>query len=205
MFSNLAWENVSPGVHYWHYWLVPGCVLPNTDTDSAQRTLLLSLISCVSVFSPGSGGEPAFAPAIYEYVVYIWFKEGFIADYSLSIVHHPVTRSTVIKLRRCSSSNHTVFEWDTSMCWFHGCYYGRYVHYITTLCLNGTLPCVGFMDVIMGDIPYITTLCLNGTLPCVGVMAVTMGDIPYMTTLCLNGTLPCVGFMDVIMGDMYTI
>ena len=24
---------------------------------------------------------------------------------------------------------------------------------ITTLCLNGTLPCVDFMDVIMGDIP----------------------------------------------------
>ena len=23
-------------------------------------------------------------------------------------------------------SNHTVFEWDTFMCWFHGCYHGRY-------------------------------------------------------------------------------
>ena len=32
------------------------------------------------------------------------------------------------------------------------------ISYITTLCLNGTLPCVDFMDVIMGDIPYITTL-----------------------------------------------
>ena len=72
----------------------------------------------------------------------------------------------------------------------------------TTLCLNGTLPCVDFMDVTMGDIPYITTLCLNGTLPCVDFMDVTMGDIPYITTLCLNGTLPCVDFMDVTMGDM---
>ena len=43
----------------------------------------------------------------------------------------------------------------------------------------------------MGDIPYITTLCLNGTLPCVDFMDVSMGDIPYITTLCLNGTLPC--------------
>ena len=48
------------------------------------------------------------------------------------------------------------------------------------MCLNGTLPCVDFMDVIMGDIPYITTLCLNGTLPCVDFMAVTMGDIPLI-------------------------
>ena len=54
----------------------------------------------------------------------------------------------------------------------------------------------------MGDIPYITTLCLNGTLPCVYFMDVIMGDIPYITTLCLNGTLPCVDFMDVIMGDI---
>ena len=66
------------------------------------------------------------------------------------------------------------------------------IPYITTLCLNGTLPCVDFMDVTMGDIPYITTLCLNGTLPCVDFMDVIMGDIPYITTLCLNGTLPCV-------------
>ena len=50
---------------------------------------------------------------------------------------------------------------------------------IITLCLNGTLPCVDFMDVIMGDIPYITTLCLNGTLSCVDFMDVIMGDIPY--------------------------
>ena len=76
------------------------------------------------------------------------------------------------------------------------------IPYITTLCLNGTHPCVDFMDVIMGDIPYMTTLCLNGTLPCVDFMDVTMGDIPYMTTLCLNGTLPCVDFKDVIMGDI---
>ena len=49
--------------------------------------------------------------------------------------------------------------------------------------MNGTLPCVDFMDVIMGGIPYITTLCLNGTLPCVDFMVVIMGDIPYITTL----------------------
>ena len=52
------------------------------------------------------------------------------------------------------------------------------------------------------DIPYITTLCLNGTLPCIDFMDVIMGDIPYITTLCLNGTLSCVDFMDVIMGDI---
>ena len=78
--------------------------------------------------------------------------------------------------------------------------------YITTLCLNGTLPCVDFMDVIMGDIPIynLTTLCLNGTLPCADFMDVIMGDIPIynLTTLCLNGTLPCADFMDVIMGDI---
>ena len=61
--------------------------------------------------------------------------------------------------------------------------------------------CVDFMDVIMGDIPYITTLCLNGTLPCVDFMDVIMGDTPYITTLCLNGTLPCVDSMHVTMGD----
>ena len=33
------------------------------------------------------------------------------------------------------------------------------------------------MDVIMGDIPCITTLCLNGTLSCVNFMDVTMGDV----------------------------
>ena len=76
-----------------------------------------------------------------------------------------------------------MFEWDTSMCRFHGCYHGRYTLYNHTV-LNGTLPCVDFMDVIMGDIPYITTLCLNGTLPCVDFMDVIMGDIPYITTLC---------------------
>ena len=52
------------------------------------------------------------------------------------------------------------------------------IYNLNTLCLNGTLPCVDFMGVIMGDIPYITTLCLNGTLPCVDFMDVTMGDIP---------------------------
>ena len=31
------------------------------------------------------------------------------------------------------------------------------IYNLTTLCLNGTLICVEFMDVIMGDIPiYIT-------------------------------------------------
>ena len=30
----------------------------------------------------------------------------------------------------------------------------------------------------MGDIPYITTLCLNGTLPWVDFMGVIMGNIP---------------------------
>ena len=40
---------------------------------------------------------------------------------------------------------------------------------------TGTLPCVDFMDVILGDIPYITALCLNGPLPCVDFMDVIMG------------------------------
>ena len=37
-----------------------------------------------------------------------------------------------------------------------------------------------FMDVIMGDIPLynLTTLCLNGTPPCVDFIDVIMGDIP---------------------------
>ena len=47
--------------------------------------------------------------------------------------------------------------------------------------VNGTLPCVDSMDVIMGDIPYITTLCVNGTRSCVDFMDVIMGDIPYIT------------------------
>ena len=29
------------------------------------------------------------------------------------------------------------------------------IYNLTTQCLDGTLPRVGFMDVIMGDIPYI--------------------------------------------------
>ena len=55
---------------------------------------------------------------------------------------------------------------------------------LTTLCLNGTLSCVDFMDVIMGDIPIynLTTLCLNGALPCVDFMDVIMGDIPFKDT-----------------------
>ena len=51
---------------------------------------------------------------------------------------------------------------------------------------SGTLSCVDFMDVVMGDIPllpHVNTTCYN------------------LTTLCLNGALPCVGFRDVIMGD----
>ena len=75
------------------------------------------------------------------------------------------------------------------------------IPYITTLCLNGTLPCVDFTDVIMGNTPYITTLCLNGTLPCVDFTDVIMGNTPYITTLCLSVTLPCVDFTDVIMGN----
>ena len=43
----------------------------------------------------------------------------------------------------------------------------------------------------MGDIPYITTLCLNGTLPCVDFMDVIMGDIPYITTLLEWDTSMC--------------
>ena len=75
--------------------------------------------------------------------------------------------------------NHIVFEWGTLMCWFHGCYHGRYTLYnlYNILCLNGTLPCVDFMGVIMGGIPYITMLCLNGTLSGVDFMDVIMGDI----------------------------
>ena len=56
----------------------------------------------------------------------------------------------------------------------------------------------------MGDIPYITTLCLNGTLSRVDFLDVIMGDIPYITTLCLNGALSRVDFLDVIMGDIHT-
>ena len=29
-------------------------------------------------------------------------------------------------LRSLIQPNHTVFEWDTSMCRFHGCYHGSY-------------------------------------------------------------------------------
>ena len=60
----------------------------------------------------------------------------------------------------------------------------RYIYNLTTVCLNGTLPCVDFMDVIMGDIPIynLTALCLNGTLPCVDFMDVIMGDIPIHIT-----------------------
>ena len=32
----------------------------------------------------------------------------------------------------------------------------------------------------MGDIPYITTLCLSGTLSCVDFMDVIMGDLPEL-------------------------
>ena len=32
---------------------------------------------------------------------------------------------------------------------------------LTTLCLNGTLSCVDFMDVIMGDIPEIYSVTLR--------------------------------------------
>ena len=58
----------------------------------------------------------------------------------------------------------------------------------------------------MGDIPYITTLCLNGTLPhgryAYMYVRKHIAAIYNLTTLCLNGTLPCVDFMDVIMGDI---
>ena len=55
-----------------------------------------------------------------------------------------------------------------------------YRYILTTLCLNGTLSCVDFVDIIMGDIPIynLTTLCLNGTLSCVDFVDVIMGDIP---------------------------
>ena len=32
-------------------------------------------------------------------------------------------------------------------------YHKAAIYYLTTLCLNGTLACVDFMDVIMGNIP----------------------------------------------------
>ena len=59
------------------------------------------------------------------------------------------------------------------------CHLSFFYFFVYIYCLNGTLPCIDFMDVIMGDIPYITTLCLNGTLPCIDFMDVIMGDIPY--------------------------
>ena len=49
---------------------------------------------------------------------------------------------------------------------------------LTTLCLNGTLSCVHFMEVIIGDLHNLTKLCLNGTLSCVHFVDVTMGDVP---------------------------
>ena len=51
------------------------------------------------------------------------------------------------------------------------------IYNLTTLCLNGTLSCVDFMDVIYGRY-NLTTRCLNGTLSCVDFMDVIMGDIP---------------------------
>ena len=71
----------------------------------------------------------------------------------------------------------------------HRLYYIQHkaaIYNLTTVCLNGTLQGVEFMDVIMGDTVYnLTTLCLNGTLPCVDFMDVIMGDIPIynLTTL----------------------
>ena len=52
-----------------------------------------------------------------------------------------------------------------------------------------------------GDMLYMVQVTCYMVLPCVDFMDVIMGDIPYITTLCLNGTLPCVDFMDVSMGD----
>ena len=44
-------------------------------------------------------------------------------------------------------------------CYIYCCYI--YMYNLTTLCLNGTLPCVDFMDVIMGDLPSTAeTLCM---------------------------------------------
>ena len=58
--------------------------------------------------------------------------------------------------------------------------WGIYRYILNTLCLNGTLSCVDFMDVIMGDTPLynLTRLFLNGTLSCVDSTAVIMGYIP---------------------------
>ena len=102
----------------------------------------------------------------------------FLISCSCRLVHHVNTASSIFSTKQL------------------------YLYILTTLCLNGNLSCVDFMDVITGDISYITTLCLNGTLPCVDFMDVITGDISYITTLCLNGTLPCVDFMDVITGDI---
>ena len=66
------------------------------------------------------------------------------------------------------------------------------IYNLTTLCLNGTLQCVDFMDVIMGDRPLFSHVNT----------AYTIVKLLYnLTTLCLNGTLQCVDVMDVIMGD----
>ena len=54
----------------------------------------------------------------------------------------------------------------------------KMLYNIITLCFNGTLSCVDFMDVIMGDLPYIIRLCLNRTVSCVDFMDIIMGDIP---------------------------
>ena len=64
--------------------------------------------------------------------------------------------------------------------------------YSLQMCLNGTLQCVDFMDVIMGDIPLF---------PHVNAAYIFNTKLLYLT-MCLNGTLQCVDFMDVIMGDI---
>ena len=62
-----------------------------------------------------------------------------------------LTRVQPARYHEVNGSHRGGGKWDTFMCWFHGCYHGRYTvipHVNTT---NETLSCVDFMDVIMGD------------------------------------------------------
>ena len=71
----------------------------------------------------------------------------------------------------------------------------KLIYNLNTLCLNGTLFCVDFMDVTMGDEPLFSHVNTAYT-----VFIIKL--IYNLTTLCLNGTLFCVDFMDVTMGDV---
>ena len=67
-----------------------------------------------------------------------------------------------------------LFEWDTSMCWFHVCYH------------EGCTVWVGHFHVLISCMLPWGMYCLSGTLPCVDFMYVTMGDVLFEwdTSMC---------------------